>query len=61
MQQMIKRPAATSFLKAVRCFHATADRISNLSPANCDRRLHRVTREEIATLFGNELGYHAHI
>jgi hypothetical protein len=61
MQTTSRTPAATSFLNAVRCFRATSDRILHLTPANCDRRLHRVTRDEISAIFKAELGYSAQV
>ncbi len=56
-----KSPSVTSFLGAVRAFRATPDSLAVFSAASPDCPRHRVTREEIATLFSRELGYNPQI
>lgn len=52
---MIPTQTSTRFLSIVQAFHATPDVVVALVPANSDRSRARVTRDEIASLFANDL------
>ncbi len=57
MQATSISPASLSFLRVVRNFGIGTDTISHVTATRFDRRVNRVTRDEIASLFRTELGY----